>query len=367
MCSLSLISLLSAANARSFVDQCSAMDLARNSERARCITRVSACLTALEGVLRGTSSFSPIRRHAIAFSVAALTDSMIFEVFSTDDLLAVEGHLNDLTQIASIEETLHQLCDCSFLYFYRDLVPDFVSVLYRSSLNSAAPRGQLVLSALSDPERILKHVRHLERDASSGVTPCFVAYRNFVLSAWREGYAQPVCELIETDLRYVDLGCYSFCSAGVVLVPACAQTLSLSLSVRLAASGALGGDKRLRKFTTAPPLYICQVRFSLKNEVEDYLEKIFYDLSALNLNDCNAYNEMRTVANERYGLCLTDPYLPDGSLEQGIDFIDVLRDLDCEYNVSSKIVCCCRNTLSHHTCRPGSLDRQLSSLNSTTT
>ena len=48
---------------RSFVDQCSAsMDFSRDSAQARSITRVTACLTALEAVLKGTSSFSPIRR-----------------------------------------------------------------------------------------------------------------------------------------------------------------------------------------------------------------------------------------------------------------------------------------------------------------
>ena len=48
---------------RSFVDQrSSSMDLSGNSEHATSITRVSACLTALEGILRGSSSFSPIRR-----------------------------------------------------------------------------------------------------------------------------------------------------------------------------------------------------------------------------------------------------------------------------------------------------------------
>ena len=48
---------------RSFVDQCSSsIDFTNDSARSRSITRVTACLTALEGVLKGTSSFSPIRR-----------------------------------------------------------------------------------------------------------------------------------------------------------------------------------------------------------------------------------------------------------------------------------------------------------------
>ena len=53
---------------RSFVDQCSSsMDFSQDSDRARSITRVSACLTALEGVLKGSSSFSPIRRYVLRY------------------------------------------------------------------------------------------------------------------------------------------------------------------------------------------------------------------------------------------------------------------------------------------------------------
>ena len=36
-------------------------------------------------------------------------DTMILEVFSADDLFMVEGHLEDLAQVASIEETLVRL------------------------------------------------------------------------------------------------------------------------------------------------------------------------------------------------------------------------------------------------------------------
>ena len=68
----------------------------------------------------------------------------------------------------------------------------------------------------------------------------------------------------------------------------------------------------------------------MKAEVEKYLEKTFYNLCTLSLNDCNTYTEMRSIANERYGLCVVDPYLPDGNLEQSVNFIDILRDLNCK-------------------------------------
>jgi len=86
----------------------------------------------------------------------------------------------------------------------------------------------------------------------------------------------------------------------------------------------------VRKLITAPPLYVCRRKIDVKAEIESYLEKTFYDLSTVSLNDCNNYTEMRSIANERFGLNLADPFLPDGSLDQGLDFIDMLRNLECK-------------------------------------
>lgn len=184
---------------RSFVDQRSAS----TAQGARNIARVGACLSTLEGILKGSSSFSPFRRHAVAFSIAASLDPMILQdVISTDELLAVEGYLKDLNHFAAIEETLYLVCDCSFLYFYRDLFPAFVQILFKSSQGSAVSHTQAVLSALSDPERILSRVRHLDRN-SSGLTSSFCNYQSFVSNILYEHYVQPISELIETDLRCV--------------------------------------------------------------------------------------------------------------------------------------------------------------------
>ncbi len=88
----------------------------------------------------------------------------------------------------------------------------------------------------------------------------------------------------------------------------------------------------------------------MKKEVELYLEKTFYNLCTLNLNDCKTYSEMRVIAEEKYGLRILDPFLPDGSLDFDVDFIDVLRDLNCEsfqhlvYNIgnyASNACCMC--------------------------
>lgn len=128
-------------------------------------------------------------------------EPIILEVFSDKDFLAVDGYIKDLSQVASIEETLLQVCDCSFLYFYRDMFPQFVSSLYHKNLVTPMSHIQLVLSAFSDPERILVHINHLERNPLSGMSNCHSAYQNFVLRVLTEEFVEPLCQLIETDLR----------------------------------------------------------------------------------------------------------------------------------------------------------------------
>lgn len=123
------------------------------------------------------------------------------EVISTDDLLLVEGYLKDLNHFSAIEETLDQACDCSFLYFYRDLFPSFVRSLHTANRESAFNHTQTVLSALSDPERILVRARHLNHDASSGLASV-TNYQSFVSRIIREEYVQPISELVEAELRY---------------------------------------------------------------------------------------------------------------------------------------------------------------------
>lgn len=231
---------------RSFVDQRSAS----TAQGARSIARVSACLSALEGILKGSSSFSPFRRHAVAFSVAASLDPMILNgVVSTEDLLAVESYLKDLNHFAAIEETLYHECDCSFLYFYRDLFPTFVQSLFKSSQGSALTHTQSVFSALSDSERILIRVRHLDRDESNGLTPSFCSYQNFVYKILREEYIEPICELIEADLR-----CVSVCTVFHFSCAYCVIAMLIMFAYVLQICSAL---QELRFFKTCWQQSIC--------------------------------------------------------------------------------------------------------------
>lgn len=247
------------------------------------------------------------------------------EVISTDDLLLVEGYLKDLNHFAAIEDTLDQACDCSFLYFYRDLIPSFVRSLHTANRESAFNHTQTVLSALSDPERILVRARHLNHDVSSGLASV-TNYQSFVTRIIREEYVQPISELIEAELRYAFPS--QLCHTHAHFRK---QLLTPLYRFAVHSKNSLGNDRfaaGVRHLITSPPLYVCRKKIDVKAEIESHLEKTFYNLCTISLNDCNTYNDMRSIANERYGLNVSDPFLPDGSLDQGLDFIDTLRNLE---------------------------------------
>lgn len=57
------------------------------------------------------------------------------------------------------------------------------------------------------------------------------------------------------------------------------------------------------------------------------MDRTFYNLTAVALHDWKAYSEMRNLAQQRYNLVLSDPYLPSSTLEQGLDVLEIMRNI----------------------------------------
>jgi WASH complex subunit 7 len=61
--------------------------------------------------------------------------------------------------------------------------------------------------------------------------------------------------------------------------------------------------------------------------VSHYLDRTFYNLTTVALHDWRTYSDMKALANEKYGLVLIDNYLPMGSLDQGLDILQIMRNI----------------------------------------
>ena len=76
--------------------------------------------------------------------------------------------------------------------------------------------------------------------------------------------------------------------------------------------------------------------------VRHYLDTIFYNLTTVTLHDWRTYAEMRNLAKERYGIETVDVHLPSGTLEQGIDALEIMRNIHVfvstyNYNINNQI------------------------------
>lgn len=66
---------------------------------------------------------------------------------------------------------------------------------------------------------------------------------------------------------------------------------------------------------------------NIKNEVEHYLSNMFYNLITVILHDWKTYGEMRRLALLQYNLSTVDDCLPMQTLEQGLDVLEIMRNI----------------------------------------
>ena len=64
---------------------------------------------------------------------------------------------------------------------------------------------------------------------------------------------------------------------------------------------------------------------SIRKEVTHYLDTNFYNLTTVALHDWKTYADMKSLAYEKFGLVLMDSFLPMGSLDQGLDILQIMR------------------------------------------
>lgn len=73
--------------------------------------------------------------------------------------------------------------------------------------------------------------------------------------------------------------------------------------------------------------YICSQRLSMKLYIEDYLNRICYNLTAISPNDWFTYDTMINLARHKYNLTFVKSQLPTQTLDHGLDLLDITRNL----------------------------------------
>eukprot|EP01047_Picozoa_sp_COSAG01_P040715 COSAG01_NODE_3445_length_6086_cov_363.571071_3_plen_1069_part_00 len=219
-------------------------------------------------------------------------------------LKAFDHHLDKLGVLVEIRKRMAEACDLSFTFHQLELFPEFIKHVYDDP--SQAARLPNIIASLEDAALMVKHTCH--EDEADEASSLAAAFKKEVLGFLDDHVITPLCKDTDDDLRM------HIHSQLIV------QELEQSNPMR-------DGVKDLSRFFTLPPVRFCGQTIHIKDRVVHYLNSTFYNQTTVALHNWMTYSEMRNLAREKFGLELTDGFLPGQTLQQGLDVLEVMRNI----------------------------------------
>ena len=235
-------------------------------------------------------------------------------LFKPDESIELIANIKRLRMIASIRSHIDKACDTGFLYWHRVIISPYFSHIYE--VKTDPHRLHYIFYALKDVVSSLLNLKHLEDP--------FALKNQFEDEIWtytKENILNPLCHDLETDLR---LHVHSH----------------LKLEER---NPFKAGLQDLSNFLHVEPILFANKYINIKAHVEAYLERIFYNLTTVALHNWRTYGEMRSLASQKFQANTVDDYLPAQTLEQGLDVIEIMRNINVFvsrflYNLNNQVL-----------------------------
>lgn len=217
----------------------------------------------------------------------------------------------------NLNEEISKVCDTSFFYWYKDIFPECFNHFYKHPKN--INNLFFFTLAISDTAKPLLNIRHLQDN-----TVVVKAFKSETKKALIENVLFKFSRDIENELRV---------HIHAILIKDLHMPNPTSKDSKVIEYSEIVRLKNLKIF---------EYTVSVKLYIQEYLNKIFYDMTTLNLNDWKTYQQMRTLAKSKYDLNLHDIHLPNQTLEQGVDILHILRNINTfvqnfYYNLHSQI------------------------------
>nr|XP_006633158.1 PREDICTED: WASH complex subunit 7 [Lepisosteus oculatus] len=254
---------------------------------------VLSALVLAENVLNGPSTKE--RRLVVSLALSVGTQ---MKTFKDEELLPLQLVLKKLDLISELRERVKVQCDCSFLYWHRAVFPIYLDDVYDTAVDAA--RIHYMFSALRDCVPAMLHAKHL-----ACAEQLLESYDHEIMDVLNEHLLDKLCKEIEKDLR-----------------------LSVHTHLKLDDRNPFKvGMQDLAHFFSLKPIRFFNHFIDIKAHVTHYLDKTFYNLTTVALHDWATYSEMRNLATQRYGLVMTEAHLPSQTLEQGLDVLEIMRNI----------------------------------------
>ena len=240
--------------------------------------------------------------QSIQSELRLVIEKLCFSTITAKDMLdelsyeIINENLWTIEMINQLSREIKRCCDCSFLYLYQTIIPNAFQGIYEDR----PKRIYYFIMAINDIENPLHYIKYMDNDGIDIIKKL----RKVTIETFEQTFMKKLSEEIENDLRIQVHGTFI---EGL--------------------EGAEYSEKNLQSALNTQPFRFFDIYFDIKRFVEECLNKRFYQLTTLNLNNAQTYQRMRVLARNKYGLNLHDVYLPNQNLEQGKDILDIVRNL----------------------------------------
>ena len=263
------------------------------------IMDVLAACDLMVRLLQSCESLSPTRAVVIELCSNVITS----EKLKQSDVQRLKFLLWQLNTQVDYQYKLRIACSTSYLYWHRAFLPFFFESIYAAPIH--APQLQYVINSYADGRMICQNKPHLPEDDESLEN----GYEDELYKSLLSAIVEPLCRDIDSNLRL--------------------RIHSVHLDHMRSPNPRENPRFNARRhFLALPPLRVFKRSVSLKRQVEHYLDRTFYNLTTVALHDWKTYGEMSNLAKEVYGLDLNENHLPIGTLDQGLDILQVMRNID---------------------------------------
>ncbi|XP_061187838.1 WASH complex subunit 4-like isoform X2 [Saccostrea echinata] len=264
-------------------------------------------------VLAETALNGPGTKERRLITHLALALGTKMKTFKDDELQNLMGTLKKMEVICDLREKVRQACDCTFFYWHRVILPNYLTDMCENVTDTH--RIHYMFGALRDCVPRMAAVRHM-----ASPRELMNAYDREVYEYFKEHLLDPLCQSIETDLR-----------------------LQIHTHLQLDDRNPFKvGLKDLSHLLKVRPIRLFDRLINIKAYVEHYLNKTFYNLTTVALHDWKTYGEMKNMAQQKYCLSLLESHLPSQTLEQGLDVLEIMRNIHVfvsryMYNLNNQI------------------------------
>jgi WASH complex subunit 7 len=271
---------------------------------------LSTNLVLIEKLLYANVSANNLNSIALALN---LTEP--FKNFGNEFTVRLLKLLDHMMTLCRLEDNLARVCDPSYLFWHQNLIASNFKHHLESSLDEN--KLNFVLESLENCcSQHNNYHHHCELDNVKNFHP-------FIERNLNEHVVTKLCNSIEINLRL------DFHSNLVEKFNPFDANSKIAMEDH-------------RKLVMLRPIILNDEYISIQDDVEFYLSKMFYNLTTIALKDWRTYEEMRRLAQRKYSLVTIDDHLPTQSLEQGIDVLQIMRNIHLfvsrfNYNLNNQI------------------------------